>query len=74
MRADRWVVTVSSWVVMATMPDTVAHSMEGMEPSPAVMVCRAWGDRSWTMSGESWRLFLVSAKISARTVRGGRGR
>jgi len=30
--------------------------------------------RSWTRSGLSWRLFLVSEKISARKARGGDGR
>lgn len=44
-RLDRCFVTVSSWVVMTMMPEMVAHSMESMEPSPAVMVCRAWGER-----------------------------
>ena len=36
-----WLVMVSSWVVMATMPEAVAHRMERVEPSPAVMVWRA---------------------------------
>jgi len=59
---------------MATMPETVAESIEGMEPSPAVMVWRAWCERSWTRSGLSWTLFLVSEKISARKARGGEER
>jgi len=47
--ADIWFETQSSWVGMATMPDTLAHSMVSIEPSltaaAPVMVCRAWGDR-----------------------------
>jgi len=46
MGANSQVVIVSSWVVMATMPDIVVHSMESINPPPtAVIVCRAWGDR-----------------------------
>jgi len=61
---------------MATMPvpETVTQRMERKEPTLAVMVCRAWGDRSWTRLGLSWRLFLVSEKISARKARGEEGR
>ena len=33
--------TVSSWVVMATMPETVTQRMERMDSSPAVMVWSA---------------------------------
>ena len=39
--SDSWVLTVSSWVVMATMPKTVAQRMERVERSPAVMVWSA---------------------------------
>jgi len=56
---------------MATMPETVAQIMERMYPSPAVMDWSERGERSWTKSGFSWRLSLVSAKISARKTRGG---
>jgi len=56
------------------MPETVAQRMQRMELSPAVIEWRAWGERSCTKSGLSWRLFLVSAKISARKARGGAGR
>jgi len=56
---------------MATMPETVAQRMERMDPSPAVMDWSERGERSWTKSGFSWRLSLVSAKISARKARGG---
>jgi len=73
-RLATWFVNVSSWVVMATMPDTGAYSIQSIDPSPAGMVSRAWGDRLWTRSEESWRLFLVSAKISARKAKGGAGR
>jgi len=52
------------------MPEMVAHKMERVEPSLVVIVWRAWGERSWTRSGLSCRLFLVSEKISARKVRG----
>jgi len=48
---------------MATMPETVAQRMERMDPSPAVMDWSARGERSWTNSGFSWRLFLVSVKM-----------
>ena len=44
-RSDRWVLTVSSCLLMVTMPETVADSMDRMEPSPAEMVLRAWGER-----------------------------
>ena len=37
--------TVSSCLLMVTMPETAAHSIERMEPSPAEMVLRAWGER-----------------------------
>jgi len=63
------VVTVSSWVVMATMPETVAQRLERMEPSLALIVWSAW-EGSWTNSGFSLRLALVSARISARKARG----
>ena len=33
--------TVSSWLVMATMPETVAHRMDRVDPSLAEMVWRA---------------------------------
>ena len=56
---------------MATMPETVAQRIERMDPSPAVMDWNERGDRSWTRSGFSWRLSLVSAKISARRASGG---
>jgi len=56
---------------MAMMPETVAHRIDRMDPSLAVMDCSERGDRSWTKSGFSWRLFLVSAKISAKKARGG---
>jgi len=59
---------------MGTMTETVAHRMQRVEPLPAVMVWRAWDERSWTMSGLSCRLFLVSETISARNARGGDGR
>ena len=65
-----WVVTVFIWVVMATMPETVAQRMDRMDPSPAVMDWSERGKRSWTKSGFSWRLSPVSAKISARKERG----
>ena len=46
---------------------------ERMEPSPTVKIWSACGDRSWTRSGFSWRLSLVSLKISDRKARGGDG-
>ena len=39
--SESWVLTLSSWEVMATMPDTVAQRTERMDPSPAVMVWSA---------------------------------
>jgi len=39
--SESWVLTVSSWEVMATMPETVAQRTERMDPSPAVMVWSA---------------------------------
>ena len=30
---------------MVTMPETAAHSIDRMEPLPAEMVLRAWGER-----------------------------
>jgi len=56
---------------MPTMPETVAQRMERMDPSPAVIDWSKCGERSWTKSRFSWRLSLVSAKISAWKVRGG---
>ena len=63
--------TVSSWLVIATMPETVAHRMSRVDPSPAEMVWRACGVRLGTRVGSSWRLSLVSVKTSARKARGG---
>ena len=39
------VLTVSSCLLMVTMPETAADSIDRMEPSPAEMVLRAWGER-----------------------------
>ena len=39
------VLTVSSCLLMVTMPETAAHSIDRTEPSPAEMVLRAWGER-----------------------------
>ena len=36
--SNRRVLTVSSCLLMVTMPETAAHSMDGMEPFPAEMV------------------------------------
>jgi len=55
------------------MPETVAQRIERMDPSNAALVWSASGERSWTRSGFSWRLSLVSEKISVRKVRGGDG-
>ena len=43
--STRRVLTVSSCLLMVTMPETAAHSIDRMEPSPAEMVLRAWGER-----------------------------
>jgi len=56
------------------MPDTVANKMKSIEPSLAVMVCRALGERSLAGVEDSWRLFLVSEKVSTRNTRGEKGR
>ena len=70
-RAASCVDTVSSWLVMATMPETVAHRMDRVDPSPAEMVWRACGVWLGTRVGSSWRLSLVSEKTSARKASGG---
>ena len=57
---------MSSCLLMVTMPETAAHSIERMEPSPAEMVLRAWGERFWTSCGGRRRLSLVSVKRSER--------
>ena len=51
----------------------VAQRIERMEPLLPVMGWKAWGERSCTRSGLSWRLFLVCEKVSARNTRGGEG-
>jgi len=66
-------VKVLSWVVMATMSETVAHKMQRVEPSRAVIVWRACGERSWKRLGLSFRLCLVPEKISSSNARGGNG-
>ena len=70
-RADSWVDTVSSWLVIATMPETVAHKMDRVEPSPAKIVWRACRVRLGTSAGSRWRLSLVLLKTSARKATGG---
>ena len=52
-RAESCVDTVSSWLVMATIPETVAHRMDRVDPSPAKMVWRACGVRLGTRVGSS---------------------
>ena len=44
-RAETWLNTVSSWLVMATIPETVVYRMDRVEPSPTKMVWRACGVR-----------------------------
>ena len=61
---------MSSCLLMVTMPETAAHSIDRMEPSPAEMVLRAWGERFWTSCGGRRRLSLVSVKRSERNSRG----
>ena len=39
--STRRVLTVSSYLLIVTMPETAAHSIDRMEPSPAEMVLRA---------------------------------
>ena len=68
--STRRVLTVSSCLLMVTMPETAAHSIDRMEPSPAKMVLRAWGERFWTRCGGRRRLSLVSVKRSERNSRG----
>ena len=53
VRAASCVDTVSSWLVMATIPETVAHRMDRVDPSPAEMVWRACGVRLGTRVGSS---------------------
>ena len=64
------VLMVSSCLLMVTMPETAAHSIDRMDPSPAEMVLRAWGERFWTSCGGRRRLSLVSVKRSERNSRG----
>ena len=70
-RAQSCLDMVSSWLVMATISQTVAHRMERVDPSPSDMVWSACGVRLGTTAGSSWRLSLVSEKTSARKARGG---
>ena len=70
-RVASWVDTVSSWLLMATIPETVAHRMDRVDLSPAVMVWWACGVRLGTRVGSSWRLSLTSEKVSAKKARGG---
>ena len=44
--SESWELTVSSWAVMATMPESVARRIERMEPLPAVIALSPWGERS----------------------------
>ena len=55
---------------MVTMPETAAHSIDRMEPSPAEMVLRAWGERFWTSCGGRRMLSLVSVNRSESNSRG----
>ena len=64
-----WPVTVSSWLVMTTNPETVTRRMERIEPSPAIILWRAGGERSWTKWGLGGRRFLVSENIYTRKGR-----
>ena len=48
--SESWRVTVSSGMVIATMPENVVHRIERMEPLPALMVWKAWGEKYWTRS------------------------
>ena len=43
--SSRRVLTVSSCLLMVTMPETAAHRIDRMEPSPAEMLLKAWGER-----------------------------
>ena len=70
-RALREVLVSSSCLVMATIPKTVAHSMERMGPSPAEIVYNSLGERFWTREGSRRRASRVSAKILPRNTRGG---
>ena len=58
-------------MLIVTMPETAAHSIARMDPSPAEMVLRAWGERFWTSCrGRQW-LSVVSEKRSERNCRWG---
>ena len=50
-RGASWVDTVSSGLVIATMPETVAHRMDRVDPSWAEMVWRACWVRLGTRLG-----------------------
>ena len=58
-------------LLMVTMPETVAHRMDSIEPSPADMGWRALGEWLGTSVGSKRRAFPVSAKMSPRIVRVG---
>jgi len=71
--SESCLMTLSSLVVMATMPETVAPSIDRIQPLPTVIVCKASGGMSLTKVRESCKLFLICGKISARKARGGKG-
>ena len=70
-RAEGWVDTMSSWLVIATIPETVAHRIDRVDLSPAEMVWRACGVRLGTRVGSRYRLSLLTAKTSTRNASGG---
>ena len=72
--------TVSSWEVMATMPETLAQSTERMDPSPAlwfgVREGRGLGLGRGLVGGCFWspRRFLPERREGVTAVPKGRGR
>ena len=70
-RALREVLAWSSCLVMVTMPETVAHSMERMEPSPAEIVRSSLGERFWTREGFSHKASWFLRRSCSGTQGGG---
>ena len=68
-RSESWVDTVSSWLVIATIPETVAHRMVRVEPTPAEMVWRACGLRL----GLGWGQGEGYLSFRGRPLRGKQG-
>ena len=65
------VVASSRWLVMVTLVESVEHSVEWIEPTPAEMVQEILGEEFCMRDGFRRRASLVSVKNWPRNVRGG---